>query len=86
MASVTITQLYTLLTQKLDKETAESLTSFIAEKVNEEVTASTKDIATKDFVKAEIAEAKSDTIKWMFLFWVGQLAAMFGFLYFFLKK
>ncbi|MDZ4071016.1 MAG: hypothetical protein U1C70_04230 [Sediminibacterium sp.] len=86
MASVTITQLYTLLTQKLGKETAESLTSFIAEKVNEEVTASTKDIATKDFVKAEIAEAKSDTIKWMFLFWVSQLAAMFGFLYFFLKK
>ncbi len=86
MASVTITQLYTLLTQKLGKETAESLTNFIAEKVDEEVTVSTKDIATKDFVKAEIAEAKSDTIKWMFLFWVGQLAAMFGFLYFFLKK
>lgn len=86
MASVTITQLYTLLTQKLGKETAESLTSYIADKVNEDVTASTKDVATKDFVKAEIAEAKSDIIKWMFLFWVGQLAAMFGFLYLFLKK
>jgi hypothetical protein len=54
-------------------------------------------IATKDFVGKEIAElsakletkiaeSKADTVKWMFIFWVGQLAAMFGLLYFFLKK
>ncbi len=37
-------------------------------------------------LKEDIAQAKSDMIKWAFLFWVGQLAAMFGLLYFFLRK
>jgi len=30
-----------------------------------------------------IAETKADIIKWMFIFWAGQLAAMFAFLKFF---
>ena len=29
-------------------------------------------------LKTDIAEAKVDLIKWMFLFWVGQVAAVFG--------
>lgn len=28
--------------------------------------------------KTDIAEVKSDLIKWMFLFWIGQVAAVFG--------
>jgi len=41
---------------------------------------------TKAELKVEIANTKADMIKWMFIFWVGQLAAMFGLLYFFFKK
>jgi len=37
-------------------------------------------------LKEDIASAKNDVIKWAFLFWVGQLAAMFGLLHFFLHK
>ena len=45
------------------------------------------EIATvKAELQTEIANAKSEMIKWMFIFWVGQLAAMFGLLYFFFKK
>ena len=29
-----------------------------------------REVATKDFVKKEISEAKNDLIKWMFGFWV----------------
>ncbi len=29
-------------------------------------------------LKTDVAEAKVDLIKWMFLFWVGQVAAVFG--------
>ncbi len=46
-------------------------------------------IATKeDLAKLEIkiAEAKGDMIKWMFIFWIGQIAATFGFILLFLKK
>jgi hypothetical protein len=37
-------------------------------------------------LRAELKSDKADTIKWMFIFWAGQLAAMFGLLYFFFKK
>jgi hypothetical protein len=50
-------------------------------------------LATKDDLAAvelklteKIAESKADTIKWMFIFWVGQLIATFGFILLFLKK
>lgn len=32
----------------------------------------------KGEVKAEIHEVKSDIIKWMFIFWLGQIGAMLG--------
>jgi hypothetical protein len=37
-------------------------------------------------VKENISEAKADLIKWMFVFWVSQLIAVFSFLMLFLKK
>jgi hypothetical protein len=37
-------------------------------------------------VRKEIAESKADIIKWMFIFWVGQMAVTFGFILLFLKK
>lgn len=55
MDTVTITRLYSLLTEKLDEETAETLTSYIAEKVRDDVRSAMVEIATKDFVKKEIA-------------------------------
>jgi len=46
-------------------------------------------LATKDDVsllRKEIAQAKADLIKWMFLFWIGQVATTFGLVLLFLKK
>lgn len=37
-------------------------------------------------LRKEMAENKVDTIKWMFLFCVGQVAVIFGFILLFLKK
>ncbi len=34
----------------------------------------------KGEVKAEIAGVKSDLIKWMFIFWIGQIAVLTGIL------
>ena len=82
MNAVTLTQAYTKLSEKLGKETAETLTTFITETVKDDVESSTKNLATKE----DLANTKAEMIKWMFIFWVGQLAAMFGLLYFFIKK
>ncbi len=36
--------------------------------------------------KVGLAETKSDIIKWMFIFWIGQLFALFGFMMYFIKS
>lgn len=33
---------------------------------------STQEFSSKDFVHQTVAEAKSELIKWMFIFWIGQ--------------
>jgi len=69
MATITITKLHTILAQKLGNDTAENLTIFIEEKMKDEIDDVTKEI--KAFVRAEnaelrleIAQAKTDMIKW----------------------
>lgn len=67
-------------------------TSFIKEiefvvdnkfEIQKETLASKDDIYKLD---TKISETKSEIIKWMFIFWAGQLAATFGFILLFLNK
>ena len=37
-------------------------------------------------IRVELAETKAEIIKWMFIFWVGQLAALLGILFVFFRK
>jgi len=37
-------------------------------------------------VRKEIGESKTENIKWMFIFWIAQVGAMFAILLLFLKK
>jgi hypothetical protein len=82
MSTISITKLYDLLSAKVGKETAEDLTSYIEEKIKDEVAAKTDVLATKE----ALANTKTEIIKWMFIFWIGQIAATFGFILLFLKK
>ena len=93
MSTISITKLYDLLTVKVGKETAENLTSYIEEKIKYEfqdslnILATREDLATlKGELKSDIASSKAETIKWMFIFWIGQVVATFGFILLFLKK
>jgi hypothetical protein len=82
MSTISITKLYDLLSAKVGKETAEDLTSYIEERIKADFAEKTGVLATKE----ALAETKAELIKWMFLFWIGQLAATFGFILLFLKK
>jgi len=82
MSSVSITKLYELLVPKLGKETAENLSSYIEEKIKDSFYDKTQILATK----VDLANTKTDTIKWMFIFWIGQIGATFGLILIFLKK
>ena len=45
--------------------------------------------ATKEDIAAvliKMSESKAETMRWMFIFWVGQVAATFGLLMMFLKR
>ena len=79
MTVISLTKLYDLLSSKLDKEIAENLTTFIAEKIKDEVENKTQRLATKE----DLANTKVDLIKWIFALWV-TLALMIVGLY--LKK
>jgi len=73
-----IAQLYNLLSIKLGSETTDTLFKYIDNKTERSVEASIKTLATKEDVAnvyREINESKTDTIKWLFLFWISQLAA-----------
>ena len=89
MTHISITKLYDLLSSKHGKESAESRTTFIENKITSELESKTQILATKeDFAKldAKISESKSETIKWMFVFWIGQILATFGFILLYLRK
>jgi len=89
MTHISITKLYELLSSKLGKESAENLTTFIERKISADLENKTQILATKeDLAKldAKISESKSETIKWMFIFWIGQVLATFGFILIYLRK
>lgn len=86
MPTITITKLYDLVSLKLGKETAENLTTFIEEKIRSEVDTKASILATKEDLAREVGNSKAEVIKWMFIFWVGQVVVTFGFVLLFLKK
>lgn len=80
--TISITRLYDLLSVKVGKETAETLTTYIEEKIKDQFADNSKMLATKE----DLVNTKAEIIKWMFIFWVGQIAVTFGFILLFLKK
>ncbi|SHE96038.1 Protein of unknown function [Desulfofundulus australicus DSM 11792] len=59
------------------KNAREHFTETSAEKIERRITETRADL------EKQIAETKADLIKWMFLFWVGQVAVMVGVMSFF---
>jgi hypothetical protein len=89
MPTITITKLYDLVSVRLGKETAENLTTFIEEKIKCEVDTKASILATKEDVArtdTKIETSKAELIKWMFVFWVGQVITTFGFILLFMHK
>ena len=67
----------------------ENLTTFIEHKIKDELENKSQILATKEdisILNTKIEQSKAETIKWMFIFWIGQVVATFGFILLFLKK
>ena len=65
-------QPFQILREKIGENEAKALVEFVENKVEKEFDSKKDTLATKE----DLANVRSDVIKWMFIFWVGQLAAM----------
>lgn len=96
MIVTTDIQSFKILKERLGEKEAEALVEFVDAKLKDNNTTNLKMLATKEDIQNiktdlhslenKIAENKAETIKWMFIFWIGQIAATFGFILLFLKK
>jgi hypothetical protein len=87
-------QLYQLAHKKLylvEKDAME-----FVEVIQDTIEDRTKNFVTKEYLDVrlmelelklltKIADSEKNILRWMFTFWIGQLVAMFGFIYLFLK-
>ena len=62
---------------KLGEKEAEQLVSFIETRVVDKFDAKRDSLSTKE----DLANTKAEIIKWMFLFWVGQIGVTLGIIY-----
>ena len=85
MSAISSIEMYNILKVKIGESEAKALTEYVETKVEKSLEKEKDILATKeDIYKIEVklAETKSEIIKWMFIFWVGQIAVTLGIVYF----
>jgi hypothetical protein len=75
-------ELYEILKAKVGEKEAKALVEYIETKVERKLDEKKDILATK----ADLANVKADIIKWMFLFWIGQLTSLMAILQIFFRK
>lgn len=78
-------KLFELLKAKLGEKEAEAFVQVLEKQVDEKLDDFRKDLASKEFVVAELAKQKAELIKWMFIFWVGQVGVLVAILSLFFR-
>jgi len=73
-ATISITRLYSLLSEKVGKDAAESLTSYIETKVKDEVDSTVNHLATKE----DLERSSKEQLKWMIVLFVPLYLSIFG--------
>ena len=82
-------RLYQLLSEKLGNDTTEAMFKYIDNKTERSVEATIRSLATKDDlakVKYDLSKEISNSVKWMFIFWIGQVGATVAVIMLILKK
>ncbi|PJJ80116.1 hypothetical protein [Mucilaginibacter auburnensis] len=82
-------RLYQLLSEKLGNDTTEAMFKYIDNKTERAVEASIKTLTTKDDlakVKYDLSKEIGNSVKWMFVFWIGQFSATVAVIMLILKK
>lgn len=72
--TVTTIDLYNILKSKIGEKEAKTLVEFVELKVETKFNEHMDELATKK----DLFQVKADMIKWMFIFWVGQVGVTVG--------
>ncbi len=78
MIAISTIEMYNILKSKLGESEAKALTEYVENKIEHSFEKQKDVLATK----VDLAESKSDIIKWMFIFWIGQIAVTLGIVYY----
>jgi hypothetical protein len=78
MEAISSIEMFNILKEKLGESEAKALTEYVESKVEKSIVREKDVLATK----VDLAELKAEIIKWMFIFWVGQIAVTLGIVYF----
>ncbi len=76
-------ELYEILKEKVGEKEARTLVEYIEAKVEKKFEEKKDILATKQDIanlEIKIEKIKSDIIKWMFIFWAGQIGALIAIL------
>lgn len=82
-------QLFQILKEKVGEEQAKTLAEYVETKIEKQFDLKKDVLATKQDIsdlKLEMANHKSEMIKWMFLFWIGQVIVMITIIVLIIKK
>lgn len=86
--SITEIELYEALKEKLGAKEAKSLVEYVETRIEKKLEEKKDVLATKQDIanlEVKIEAVKSEIIKWMFLFWIGQLASLIAILQIFFR-
>jgi hypothetical protein len=64
-------KLYELLKAKIGEQEAEAFVEILESRVDKKFDEAKQYLATKE----DVANTRAEIIKWMFIFWIGQIAA-----------
>ncbi|TRX35818.1 hypothetical protein FNW52_10030 [Flavobacterium sp. ZT3R18] len=78
MSAISSIELYTILKGKLGENETKALIEYIESKVDKTFDKEKSILATK----VDLSEMKAEIIKWMFIFWIGQIAVLLALVYF----
>lgn len=76
--------MFNILKVKLGEKEAKALTKYAESQVVKSIEKEKSILATKEDIyelEVKMSEMKSDIIKWMFIFWIGQIAVTLGTVY-----
>ena len=81
MAYADTLKVFEVLRQKFDEPEARTIASAVETALETNNSALLDKVATKEDLanlRIELRETKSEIIKWMFIFWIGQFASIVG--------